>query len=354
VAVRRERDPALAAFAFAAAAVALLVVVSRWPRRVAVPLVLLAVLHLADLEAFARRFLTTRPAHELSWPEGLAATLLDAGGPGVRVIPPPEMGWPDHGAAHGIGNPGGYDIFLDGRYVRYMNRAQGRPLDTLVAVERTPRGSRLLDHLGAAFLLTREPLVNGRTRSMSGFERFAPHRRVGSVLVYRDLAPAPRAALAHAVEVVANEEAAYLRLESPGFSIAEVVLVEATLPPGFAAPEPAVAGEVERARIVILEANRVVVEVEAASRAVLVLSDTLQPGWSAAVDGAPVPVVHANRVMRAVPVPAGRHDVVMTYLPTAFVAGGLLSVLSVTVLAGAAWRWRRGPRDADGAKDRRH
>jgi hypothetical protein len=53
------------------------------------------------------------------------------------------------------------------------------------------------------------------------------------------------------------------------------------------------------------------------------------PGWSATVDGASVPLLKANGVMRAVPVPAGVHAVQLTYTPPGLVAGVLLSLLGL-------------------------
>ena len=51
------------------------------------------------------------------------------------------------------------------------------------------------------------------------------------------------------------------------------------------------------------------------------------PGWSAVVDGAPAPVLKANAVMRAVPLPAGKHTVVLNYEPPGLGLGAILSVL---------------------------
>ncbi len=47
----------------------------------------------------------------------------------------------------------------------------------------------------------------------------------------------------------------------------------------------------------------------------LVLNDALVPGWSATVDGRAAPIVRADYAFRAVPVPAGDHDVMMRYSP---------------------------------------
>ena len=60
---------------------------------------------------------------------------------------------------------------------------------------------------------------------------------------------------------------------------------------------------------------------EAASDALLVLSDLYYPGWRAVVDGRPADILRANYLMRAVAVPAGRHTVGFVYEPASFKAG---------------------------------
>lgn len=77
----------------------------------------------------------------------------------------------------------------------------------------------------------------------------------------------------------------------------------------------------------------------------LILDDSYYPGWQAAVDGHPAPILPANENFRAVAVPAGRHVVDFAYRPTSGRVANWLSVLSVLGLLGAAavlgWRRRR-------------
>jgi hypothetical protein len=54
-------------------------------------------------------------------------------------------------------------------------------------------------------------------------------------------------------------------------------------------------------------------EVTPAAPSLLVVNDAFAEGWHAAVDGQPGPIFRANRVCRAVPVPAGRHQVRMWF-----------------------------------------
>jgi hypothetical protein len=97
---------------------------------------------------------------------------------------------------------------------------------------------------------------------------------------------------------------------------------------GGGAPVAAAAAEVS--------ANRRRYAVDAPAAGLLVISETLAPGWQATVDGAPAPLYAADGSFQAVAVPAGRHVVEVRYLPQSVVAGAAVSLLSAVLLAGAA------------------
>ncbi|HOJ20013.1 MAG TPA: YfhO family protein, partial [Armatimonadota bacterium] len=78
------------------------------------------------------------------------------------------------------------------------------------------------------------------------------------------------------------------------------------------------------------------IEVEATGGALLILADQFYPGWRATVDGEPAPLLAANYVLRAVPVPAGRHTVTMTYRPATFLFGLYLSLAAASLLLAVA------------------
>jgi len=79
------------------------------------------------------------------------------------------------------------------------------------------------------------------------------------------------------------------------------------------------------------EATRVRLAVDAPSPAVLTLADELFPGWAATVDGAPAPIDRANRIFRRVSVPAGRHTVSFSYVPSAFRTGLYLMLVGLAL-----------------------
>jgi hypothetical protein len=87
------------------------------------------------------------------------------------------------------------------------------------------------------------------------------------------------------------------------------------------------------ARITEYDPNVVRVQVDADGPSELVLADVNYPGWTARVDGKAVAISTADGLFRAVPVPAGSHEVTFRFRPQLLtislalsVIGGLLGV----------------------------
>jgi uncharacterized membrane protein YfhO len=90
------------------------------------------------------------------------------------------------------------------------------------------------------------------------------------------------------------------------------------------------------------------VDVDLPADGLLVLGEVHYPGWRSYVDGDPVPTLRANLALRAVPVPAGQHQVEMVYRPWTVPVGIVISVLTlVGALALIAVSLRRGRRASD-------
>jgi len=113
------------------------------------------------------------------------------------------------------------------------------------------------------------------------------------------------------------------------------------------APLPAVPAASSAARGTIVEETRTGevyrAQFELARPAFAFVKMTYHPDLEATVDGEPAPVVHVTPGFAAVPVPAGRHQVEVTYRPTPWKVA-LLPLAIVAVLGQAAAR-RRSRRD---------
>ena len=90
------------------------------------------------------------------------------------------------------------------------------------------------------------------------------------------------------------------------------------------------------------------VEVDAPSNGFLVIADTFYPGWTAEVDGTPVPIYRANLSVRAIPVTKGRHVARLHYDAPSWRTGLAISGLSIAALlawlAAPSLPTRRRPR----------
>lgn len=101
--------------------------------------------------------------------------------------------------------------------------------------------------------------------------------------------------------------------------------------PGRAGSDLATEGEGEVKWIEDLP-NSVRLSVRQSSESWLVLRDTFFPGWTCRINGAPVKIIRADYLFRAVRVPAGEHHVEFTYRPMSFRVGAAISLASLMIL----------------------
>ncbi len=79
--------------------------------------------------------------------------------------------------------------------------------------------------------------------------------------------------------------------------------------------------------------NKLVYQYSAASDRLAVFSEIYYPnGWHATVDGTPVELLRADWTLRAASLPAGDHELVMTFLPDSYRQGALISQITSVAL----------------------
>jgi uncharacterized membrane protein YfhO len=64
----------------------------------------------------------------------------------------------------------------------------------------------------------------------------------------------------------------------------------------------------------------------------VVLSEVYYPAWVAYIDGVAAPVLKGNHILRAVPVPAGKHTVTFEYRSKPFEWGLAISLVSLAAV----------------------
>ena len=157
----------------------------------------------------------------------------------------------------------------------------------------------------------------------------------GDVKIYENLAGRPRAYLANDVVAADNSQAALAFLKEGKAGLDGRAVVEGL--PSFTT-QPA-AGD--HAEIVAYTPERVEIQTRNTNRALLVLSDSAYPGWTATVDGQPSPIYTTNYLFRGIDLPPGEHTVLFQYQPMSWrrglwlsATGGLfcLLLLSVNIL----------------------
>ena len=81
------------------------------------------------------------------------------------------------------------------------------------------------------------------------------------------------------------------------------------------------------------DSDHAVVRVDTEAPGLLVVADTWMPGWTARLDGKPVPILRGNRAQRVIALEkAGHHEVVMSYRPPGFFEG-----LTATAAFATLW-----------------
>ncbi len=153
------------------------------------------------------------------------------------------------------------------------------------------------------------------------------------VEVYENQQALPRAAYVPRAEVVSDRLRLLRRLAAGTYAPNKVVLLEDPPASGFLGTNDEVATGV--AEFLVDEPERVAIRVHAPGRGFLRLADQYAPGWTATVDGAPVPILRADYAFRAVEVPAGDSIVEFRYVPTVVWAGAGISAATLAGLAVA-------------------
>ena len=101
-----------------------------------------------------------------------------------------------------------------------------------------------------------------------------------------------------------------------------------------------------RIELTSYEANRLSYKVKSQKGGVVVFSEIYYPGWTCTIDGQATDIARANYVLRAIKVPAGEHEVVMTFDPQtvhiteaiAYSALALLALMLITLLGISIYR----------------
>lgn len=166
----------------------------------------------------------------------------------------------------------------------------------------------------------------------------------GGITVWENKCLVPRAWIVYNSKVVDDQQIALVPLTAETCGLPEIPLPLSL--------SPALTGEGARELVQnnLLTAdpfevtgygpNEIVGTANAQADGYVIFSETFVPGWRAFVDGQEAPVVRANYLFRAVPIPSGQHQVRMIYDPLSFKLGAIISgLVLVSVIVGFGWLW---------------
>lgn len=155
----------------------------------------------------------------------------------------------------------------------------------------------------------------------------------GDVKLYENLDVQPRAFLVDEWQWQPSVAASVMAMADAAFDPRATAVL---IPSGDERPTPRSQMSRGLATITAYATDRVVVRTESDAPALLVVTDAFYPGWRAALDGEETRLYQANGLFRGVFVPAGGHEVVLSFEPVAWRYGRVISLVALTGLLIAA------------------
>ncbi len=183
--------------------------------------------------------------------------------------------------------------------------------------------SPVLGLLNVRYLLSYTPLASTAVVKISD---------VPASTVYENPRVLPRFFLVNRIERVAGMEQGLEILRSSRFRPSESAIVEG--PPPFGDQDRTRANPA--VRVIQYTARHVVLETDADHATSLGTSESDYPGWRAYLDGRRQRIFLTNVAFRGLPVPAGRHQVEMSFSPAIRWRGAAVSAIALCGLLGIA------------------
>ncbi len=252
---------------------------------------------------------------------------------------------PSVGLTDGVRVAGGAGYPLTPAQAIWWQALTGHPVDadTVLDVSADSPHALLLNLMAARAVVVAQEggLATGSAPGLRLRRRGEAH----GVTVYENENVAPRFSWATAWRLALDLPAVMAAIGETDFDPRHecVVLPDAsarshlarTVPDGRGTPGQAPTdGVMMRTHIVAHEdtPERLVVSVENAAPGILVVSDTLTPGWRAYVDGQRVPILATNGLFRGIVLGPGTHTVLFQYRPQSVIAGGMISIGALCIV----------------------
>jgi hypothetical protein len=172
-----------------------------------------------------------------------------------------------------------------------------------------------------------------------------PARTVDGGHLYTVGSSLPRVFRTPAWSAAGDTETALDKLLAPGFDAARCCIVQpdaadfealiAAVPDTGMSETPGADGN---AAITAEYPGKIIIRTAGSRPGLVVVNDSFDPGWIAAVDGKRTPVIRANGLFRGIPVPSGSCEIVLRYRPLPFYTGAAISLITLALICAAGCR----------------
>lgn len=262
-------------------------------------------------------------------------------GPGERVLSFP-------GIFNGGGPDGGYLATYRIEEVFGYHSNQLRWYDQLTRRDQRDRGDPRAYWEGfvrspALKALATRVLFLPTALKVDGLQTLGSNAQMG-VTLYRDSAALGAVSVVPNVEVETDSVKRLDRLWDPAFDVSKTALVDAPV------PALAAGGGTGTAKLVTEGADSVTIEATTSGPAMLLVSRTYHPSWTATIDGRAAPTLRVNHALIGVPLPqAGTHNVALSYRPAIVSQSKMVTTVTwvlvlLATLVSLALGWRERAR----------
>lgn len=236
-----------------------------------------------------------------------------------------------------IFSPTGYDPLTVKDYATFFHGLNGTNFDDGIYtryLHLSKPNSPLIDLTGSKYLIAVKYDPQGNIRPWGELDRSTidPNRykqvfEDGETVVLENISVMPRASLFYSAETEMDTLKAAEKLAN-GYDFRKSLLINKENPSQYT---PDASDSVE---ITNYSANKIEFKVKTQNGAYLLLTDTFYPGWQVTVNNQKEEILRADTSYRAVEVPPGESTIVMSYSPTSFRVGAIISVVSILTLIG--------------------
>lgn len=222
---------------------------------------------------------------------------------------------PNAVTAHGVASLPGYDAAISAGLQQLWKVGE-------------KHGQAMLRLLGVGYAVLPVGDPRDPVEHRTGFEPMMDP--VAGARLYRVPSPLPRLYLVGRASLVEDDHVMARLADPEVVSGSLALLAPADGARALDGPE----GRAGECRLLAHSNSRVVAQCRADRAAMAVFVEQHEMGWRAEVDGRAAPLWRANLVMRAVPLDAGTHKVVLTYTPPGVQVAGIISGTSALALVG--------------------